>query len=685
MITTLNLPDFDQITPESLDTQIVQAIEALKDFLSGLSETIDETRSAEAALDLVFELEALELNLERPYGLMSHLNSVNGSSDYRELRARMQPMVSELTTQLGQHEGLYRIFNQIKQDQPFFEGLPKDRKRSIDKSLKSFTLLGFGLEQSKRTEFGQIQTQLSKLSSQFSEQVLDATQSYARALSTSEIKGVPTARLDLLRAAATDHKLDSEFAASLSVPVYVTLMTYSEDRALREELYHAYGSRASSGFVPAPHLDNGPVMAQILKLRHDKAQLLGFDHFADLSLELKMATDTNQVEDFLEDLAVRARPFAEQDLAEAQAFAQTLGIDQLEPWDLAFVSDKLKSERFSFDSEAVRSYFTFEKVLSGLFTIAERLFDIQIKPDTAPVWHPDVRFFKVLEDDQPIGAFYLDPFSRSGKRGGAWMNGFDSRFTRAGELNLPVAFLVCNFAPPSAGADACLTHSEVTTLFHEFGHGLHHLLTKVGAPGVSGINGVEWDAVELPSQLMENWAWDAEGIRLISAHETSGESLPADLLEAMLSARHFQSGLQALRQVEFALFDLRLHQQGPVTEEQIDELMSEVRSQVSVLKIPPSNRFAHSFSHVFAGGYAAGYYSYKWAELLAFDAFERFEEEGVFSRAVGTDLKNAILSRGGSGSASEHFMAFRGRAPRLDALLRHSGWAVGTAEISHAP
>ena len=461
-------------------------------------------------------------------------------------------------------------------------------------------------------------------------------------------------------------------------------MQYGENRALRELLYRANSTRASE--LGKPELDNSEVMREILKLRQEEARLLGYRSYADVSLVPKMAASPAQVTEFLRDLAVRARPHALKDLSELRAFARTeLGIDDLQAWDVPFASEKLKEARYAFSDQEVKQYFTEPKVLEGLFRIIETLFEVSIRPDTAPVWHPSVRFFRIERAAQVaggaaelVGQFYLDPYARPGKRPGAWMDEVRGRWARPeGRLQTPVAQLVCNFTPPLPGRPALLSHDDVTTLFHEFGHGLHHLLTRVADIGVAGIAGVEWDAVELPSQFMENFCWEWEVVKRLTAHADTGESLPRELFDRMLAAKNFQSGLQTLRQVEFSLFDMRLHAE-PGSEDRIEALLDDVRNEVSVFKPPSFNRFQHSFSHIFAGGYSAGYYSYKWAEVLSADAWGAFEESanetgGVLNVETGRRYRQAVLEAGGSRPAMESFRAFRGREPTIDALLRHQG------------
>ena len=670
----LKLPNFDEANAQSLSAQTQAAMDALKAAVSELRASSAGTLSAAEAMQALLQLEEVELELERSWGLLLHLNSVTASDELRAARAALQPQISELMTKMGQDTVLFGLVQRVIDDQAYFSSLSQARQMSLQQSLLGFKLSGIELSDDDKARFEALQSKLSQLSSKFSDQVLDATQAFVLPLEEDRLKGLPHSALQLCAQAAKEKQVGTAYAATLDVPVYLSIMTYADDRSLREELYHMFASRASSGFAPAPQYDNGPVMGEILALRREKAQLLGFSSYAELSLERKMASTPSEVIAFLEDLATRARPFGERDMAELQEEAALQGIEELKPWDVAYLSEKIRAQKYNLSQEMLRPYFPFETVKNGLFEIAQRLFGVSIQQAEASVWHPDVTFYEVTEGEHVIGGFYLDPFARSQKRGGAWMNNVESRFETDAGINLPVVYLVCNLTPPTDDEPSCLTFDEVTTLFHEFGHGLHHLFSEVDAPGVSGVNGVEWDAVELPSQLMENWALIPEGLEIISAHKDTGEALPKELLEAILKSRFFQSGYMTMRQIEFALFDMRLHERAVESEDEVNAVLDQVRKEVSLMSVPPTNRFAHSFSHIFAGGYAAGYYSYKWAELLAFDTFERFEEEGLFSKEVGLALRQSILSKGGSRAASENFAEFRGRAPKLDAMLRHSGF-----------
>jgi len=550
--------------------------------------------------------------------------------------------------------------------------------------MRDFVLSGAELQGERKSRFAQIQERQGELEQHYAEHVLDATDGFAAYVNAEALAGVPADAVQAARAAAQAEGKDG-CKLTLHYPSYFPVMQYGENRALREQLYTASATRASE-LGPAA-LDNSQVMCDILALRQEEAQLLGHANYAELSLVPKMAESPTQVVDFLRDLGRRARPYAERELAELREFARAeLGLPDLQPWDLAFAAERLKERRYAFSDQAVKQYFTEPKVLDGLFRIVETLFDVSIRPDSAPVWNPDVRFYRIerrnaqgAEAVELVGQFYLDLYARPGKRSGAWMDEVRGRWSRPeGALQTPVANLVCNFAAPvvldGVQRPALLSHGDVTTLFHEFGHGLHHLLTRVEDIGVAGTSGVEWDAVELPSQFMENFCWEWDVLKRLTSHVDTGEALPRALFDKMLAAKNFQSGLQTLRQVEMALFDMRLHAE-PGSEVRIQQVIDEVRREVSLIPAAPFNRLQHSFSHIFAGGYSAGYYSYKWAEVLSADAWGAFEENGVFDAETGRRYREAILETGGSRPAMESFKAFRGREPRIDALLRRQGMA----------
>ncbi|MGD9834389.1 MAG: M3 family metallopeptidase [Piscinibacter sp.] len=675
------LPAWDRIRPEhvkpAIDTLLADANAALEKAVS--AQVPAEYEALSAVLDAATE------RLGRGWGAVRHLNAVMDTPELRAAYTENLPRITEFHTRLGADERLFAKYKAVL-TAPASASLSPARRKALSNAVRDFVLSGAELQGEAKVRFTQIQERQAELSRGFSEHVLDATDGFAHYTSEAELDGVPADVIQAARAAAQAEGLEG-CKLTLHFPCYFPVMQYARNRALREKLYTAYVTRASE--LGAPELDNGPLMRELLALRQEEATLLGKGSFAEVSLVAKMAESPQQVIQFLRDLAARARPGAERDLAELRAFARDeLGIADLQAWDLPFASERLKEKRYAFSDQEVKPYFVQERVLDGLFRIVETLFEVRIRADEAPVWHPSVRFFRIerpaATGDAPaelIGQFYLDPHARPGKRPGAWMDGSQERWARPDRgLQTPVAHLVCNFAPPLDGRPALLTHDDVQTLFHEFGHGLHHLLTRVDDLGVSGISGVEWDAVELPSQFMENLCWEWEVLQRLSGHVDSGEPLPRALFDRMLAAKNFHSGLQTLRQVEFALIDMRLHAE-PGSEARIAEIAAEVRAEVSVVPTPAFNRFLHSFSHIFAGGYAAGYYSYKWAEVLSADAWSAFEEAAergsVLDVATGRRYRQSVLEVGGSRSAMESFKAFRGREPRIDALLRHQGLVDG--------
>ena len=675
------LPAWDRIRPEhvapAVDALLAEANAALEQAVS--TATPADYDALSAVLDVATE------RLGRAWGAVRHLNAVMDTPELRAAYTENLPRITEFHTRMGADERLYAKYKAILAA-PAAAALSPARRKALSNAVRDFVLSGAELQGEAKARFTQIQERQAELSRGFSEHVLDATDGFAHYASEAELDGVPADVIQAARAAAQAEGLEG-CKLTLHFPSYFPVMQYARNRALREKLYTAYVTRASE--LGQSALDNGPLMRELLALRQEEAQLLSKASFAEVSLVAKMAESPQQVIAFLRDLAARARPGAERDLAELREFARAeLGIADLQAWDMAFAAERLKEKRYAFSDQEIKPYFVQERVLDGLFRIVETLFEVRIRPDEAPVWHPSVRFFRIERpaasgDAAPelIGQFYLDPHARSGKRPGAWMDGTRERWLRPGrQLQTPVAHLVCNFAPPLDGRPALLTHDDVQTLFHEFGHGLHHLLTRVDDLGVSGISGVEWDAVELPSQFMENLCWEWEVLQRLSGHVDSGEPLPRALFDRMLAAKNFHSGLQTLRQVEFALIDMRLHAE-PGNADRIAEVAAEVRAEVSVLTTPPFNRFLHSFSHIFAGGYAAGYYSYKWAEVLSADAWSAFEEAAasgsVLDVPTGRRYRQSVLEAGGSRGAMDSFKAFRGREPRIDALLRHQGLADG--------
>ena len=670
LLQAFDLPPYSAIRPEHVEPAVEQI---LADNRAAMSLLLEQQAADPSWDGLVLALDELGARLGRAWSPVSHLNAVCNSAELRAAYEACLPKLSEYWTEIGQTQPLFQAYQALAES-PAAAGFDVAQKTILEHALRDFRLSGIDLPAEQQKRYGEIQMKLSELASKFSNQLLDATQAWTKHVTDeAALDGLTESAKAQMKQAAEAKGLDG-WLISLEFPSYFAVMTYANDRALREELYAAYCTRASDQGPNAGKNDNGPVMLEILALRQELAKLLGFGNYAELSLASKMAETTDQVLHFLRDLGVRGKPFAEQDLRELQAFAAEQGCSDLQSWDVGYYSEKLREQRYSISQEILRAYFPIDKVLSGLFAIVEKLYGIQIEELSGfDSWHPDVRLFEIKENGAHVGRFFFDLYARANKRGGAWMDGArDKRRTADGTLISPVANLVCNFTPAVGGKPALLTHDEVTTLFHEFGHGLHHLLTRVEHAGASGINGVAWDAVELPSQFMENWCWEPEGLALISGHYETGEPLPQDLLDKMLAAKNFQSGLMMVRQIEFSLFDFELHATHGDGRSVLDVLEG-IRQEVSVLRPPAYNRFPNSFAHIFAGGYAAGYYSYKWAEVLSADAFSKFEEEGVFNSATGQAFREAILARGGSQAPMVLFVDFRGREPSIDALLRHLG------------
>ncbi len=665
------LPLFDRIAPE----HVAPAMDAL---LADAEKALEAVTAADFPADwkaIALTLDVATERLGLAWGAVSHLNSVADTPELRAAYNAALPRVTEFWTRLGSDERLYAKYKAIDAAQ-----LNAEQKQARTNALRAFVLGGAELQGEAKARYAAIQERLAEVSQKFSENTLDATDSFALYVSEDQLKGVPEDVVQSTRQAAEKEGKEG-CRLTLKMPVYLPVMQFAHSSALREQLYKAHVTRASDQSPEdTRHLDNSALIQEILALRQEEARLLGFDNYAQVSVVPKMAESPEKVIAFLRDLATKARPFAEKDLADLRAFAsQELGLTgTLNAWDVPYVSEKLKEARYSFSEQEVKQYFTAPKVLAGLFKIIETLFEVEIRPDQAPVWHPAVAFYRIERQGQLVGQFYLDPPARSGKRGGAWMDDVRGRWQRpdTGQLQTPVAHLVCNFAEGVNGQPALLTHDDVITLFHEFGHGLHHMLTQVNERDVSGISGVEWDAVELPSQFMENFCWEWSVLRHMTAHVETQEPLPRALFDKMLAAKNFQSGLQTLRQIEFALFDMLVHSQHDPSQDFMP-LLNQVREEVSVLRPPAFNRMVHTFSHIFAGGYAAGYYSYKWAEVLSADAYAAFEEtaaaDGTPSVETGRRYRQAILEAGGSRPALESFKAFRGREPALDALLRHQG------------
>ena len=660
------LPRFADIKPEHVAP-------AMDQLLADGRATTEAAVKAKPAWDqFVAPLEDANERIGRAWGQVAHLHAVMDSPPLREVYNAGLPKVTQYWTELGQNQQLFEKYKALG-DSKEFSSLSKARKKIVENALRDFRLGGAELPPEKKKRYAEIQDELARLSAKFSENVLDATNAFSIFIDKTQVSGLPEDVLEAAREAAQKDGKDG-WKFTLHMPSYLPVMQYADDRALREKLYHAGSTRASE--FGRPEWDNAPLIARIVPLRREIARLLGYRDFAEVSLVPKMAQSAGQVLAFLDDLARRARPFAEKDVEELREFAKSeLNISDLQAWDVAYASEKLRARRYSFSDQEVKQYFPEDVVVRGLFRVAETLYQVKIVESKAPTWHKDVRFFEVRDaSGAAIGQFYMDLYARETKRGGAWMDDAISRRKKRGQIQIPVAYLNCNFSRPVGNKPALFTHDEVLTLFHEFGHGLHHLLTRVEDLGVSGINGVEWDAVELPSQFMENFCWEWDVLREMTRHVDTGLPIPKVLFDRMLAARNFQSGLGMLRQIEFAVFDMRLHSDfDPAAGKSAIDLLAEVRAQVAVLFPPAYNRFPNNFSHIFAGGYAAGYYSYKWAEVLSADAYSLFEEKGVLSAETGKRFREEILAVGGSRPAAESFRAFRGREPSVEALLRHNG------------
>ncbi|WP_173580291.1 M3 family metallopeptidase [Azonexus fungiphilus] len=669
-----DLPRFDLIQPEHVKPAITQLLADGRALVERLTDDATPATWADFAGALSDGLEGFG----RAWGIVGHLHSVNDVPAWREAYNEMLPEVSRFYTELGQNLKLFDKYRALKKSAEY-STLTVAQRRIVDNEVRDFRLGGAELPEDQKPRFQAIMEELSQIAARFSENLLDATNAFAEIVSDeSLLAGLPDYAKDAAREAAEKAGV-AGWKFTLHAPSYGPLMQYAENRELRQRMYHAYATRAAeidNGYSK-PEWDNGPLIKRLLELKAEDAQMLGFNNFAEVSLYTKMADTPAQVLDFLRDMAKKAKPFAEKDIAELKAFARDeLGIADFQPWDAAYASEKLMQARYAFSEQEVKQYFTEPKVIAGLFQVIESLFTVKVKEDKAPVWHEDVRFYRIeTPAGELVGQFYMDLYARETKRGGAWMDEARSRKRTASGIQKPIAYLNCNFARPVGGKPATFTHDEVITLFHETGHGLHHLLARGEELGVSGIHGVEWDAVELPSQFMENYCWEWDVLQGMTAHVDSGAPLPRALFDKMLAAKNFQSGMMTVRQLEFSIFDMRLHYEfDPAGEKTVMDLLAEVRNEVAVLIPPEWHRFPNSFSHIFGGGYAAGYYSYKWAEVLSADCYAAFEEAGdPFDPVVGQRFLDEILSRGGERPALENFTAFRGRAPSPDALLRHSG------------
>ncbi len=675
LLTFQGLPPFSQIKPEHIEPAIDQL---LAENRNTLAELLDSTEHF-SWKNLVEPLEDMMDRLSAVWSPVSHMNSVVNSDALRDAYNACLEKLSAYYTELGQNEALFKAYEYIAEHESY-QQLDQAQRKVIENELRDFRLSGIDLSDANKARYRDIMQRLSKLTSTFGENVLDATQAWSKSIDDeSDLAGLPESAIALCRQQA-ENAGQSGYLLNLEFPSYYPVITYADDRELRHEMYAAYVTRASDEGPNAGEWDNSPVMEEILALRHELAQLLGFANYAERSIATKMAASTDQVVQFLQELAERSLPVAKAELEQVREFAKTqFGQTELEAWDIPYYSEKLRQSEYNISQEELKPYFPAPQVIEGMFAVVGKLYALQIRPHTGvDSWHDDVQFFEIRDSDNELrGQFYLDLYARANKRGGAWMDECISRKVRNGKVQTPVAYLTCNFTPPIGDDPALLTHGEVETLFHEFGHGLHHMLTKIDYTSVSGISGVAWDAVELPSQFMENWCWEREALDLFASHYQSGDKIPDDLYQRMKAAKNFQSAMQMARQLEFSLFDFRLHMEfDPDKGANVYTLLDDVRKQVAVMQPPSFNRFPHSFSHIFAGGYAAGYYSYKWAEVLSADAFSAFEETHIFDSHTGQRFLQSILEQGGSREPMELFVDFRGREPTIDALLRHSGLAA---------
>ncbi len=675
LLSNTELPLFSQIEPEHIEPAITQLLDEAR-------AVIDQHLQATSLYsweNLIEPLENAEDRLNKAWSPVSHMNSVVNSDALREAYNACLPKLSAYSTEIGQNEQLFNAY-QIIANSDEIATLDRDQKKIIRNALRDFKLSGVDLDSENKQRYKEISQELSRLASNYEENLMDATNAWSKLIrDEQDLAGLPDSAMDQAKQTA-ESRNESGWMITLHSPSYHAVMTYADARELRREHYEAYATRASELGPQAGQWDNSLLMEQILALRHEKAQLLGFNNYAELSLATKMANKTDEVMAFLEDLADRSWRHARKDLAELREFAeQYCGINDLQSWDIGYASEKMRQHYYQLSQEAVKAYFPITRVLPGLFAVVEKLYGLNITEILVfDSWHRDVRFFQIHDEaGQLRGKFYIDLYARPKKRGGSWMDDCVGRKKAGDAIQIPVAYLTCNFTPPTSDAPALLTHDDVITLFHEFGHGLQHMLTQIDHLGVSGINGVEWDAVELPSQFMENWCWEQDALALISGHYQTGEPLPDALFNKMLAAKNFQAGMVMVRQLEFSLFDFRIHKDyDPEKGARIYAILEQVRDQVAVVKPPEFNRFAHGFSHIFAGGYAAGYYSYKWAEVLSSDAFSLFEEKGIFDQETGKAFLTNILEQGGSQEAMDLFIKFRGRKPSIDALLRHNGIAA---------
>ena len=665
------LPKFNEVKPEHVSPALDSLLSAGKETLEALATSTD----APSWQNFALKLEDMDEKISRAWSQVGHMNSVVNSPELREAYNDNLAKLTDFYSDLAQDERLYAKYRAIKNSADFAK-LNQAQQKIIDNEVRDFKLGGAELPADKKVRFKSISEELSKLAAKFEENVLDTTNEYALyEADTAKLTGIPDDVLQAAKEAAINDKKEG-FKFTLHFPSYIPVLQYADNRDLRETLYRAYATRASE--FGKPQFDNTHIITQLLKLREEEAKLLDFNNFAELSLATKMADTPQQVIDFLENLAKKAKPYAAQDKLELEAYAKQLAINDMQAWDVAYVSEKLREDKYAFSDLEVKQYFPEAKVMAGLFKVVETIFGVFVKKTSAPTWHQDAQFYEITRHDGSlIGQFYLDLYARNNKRGGAWMDEAITRRIVDNKLTTPVAYLTCNFSAPVGGKPALFTHDEVITMFHEFGHGLHHMLTQVNDYSVSGIKGVEWDAVELPSQFMENFCWEWDVLRHMTQHVDTGAQLPRELFDKMVAAKNFQAGMQTVRQIEFSLFDIKLHSAfDPNGTKSSLDLIEEIRDQVAVVRPPSWNRFPNNFSHIFAGGYAAGYYSYKWAEVLSADAYSLFEEQGGLSAKAGQKFWQEILAKGGSRPAMESFVAFRGREPNIDALLRHNGMSA---------
>ncbi len=675
LLKNTDLPAFSKITAEFIQPAIETILDHNRQQITRLLANKDMTWDG-----LIKPLSLLEDRLSQAWSPVRHLNSVKSSDTLRQAYNACLPLLSEYATEMSQNRALYQGYRTIA-NSPAYPDLNTAQQKAIDDSLKHFRLGGVDLQGSDKALYQQLQKDLSELQSNFDNNLLDATQSWHKSIiDQQQLQGLPGYAMAMLKQLAEQNNQPG-YRLTLDMPCYIAVVTYAQSRELRKEIYEAYTTRASDQEITDKKWNNAHNMQQIVAKRQEKAKILGFDNYAEYSLETKMAESVEQVLEFLYDLALRSKSVAISEVAERQAYAESLGFEgELQAWDYAYYSEKLKQHNYQISEEDLKPYFADDNVISGLFEIVKTLYGVDIKAveNKIDVWDQAVRFYQINNAaGETIGQFYLDLYARENKRGGAWMDECINRYQIDGNTQIPVAYLTCNLTPPVGEEPALFTHDEVITLFHEFGHGLHHMLTTIDVPEVAGINGVEWDAVELPSQFMENFCWQKQALELFARHYQTGETLPDALFDKMVAAKNFQSALQMLRQIEFAVFDIKLHQQPNLTRaSQIQDILDQVRAEISVVKTPHNNRFQNGFSHIFAGGYAAGYYSYKWAEVLSADVFSVFEEVGILDATIGQKFLHCILEKGGSRPAMESFRCFRGREPEIEALLRHSGIAT---------